>query len=123
MLALMILSISISHYTDGDVWIYFLFSVFALIHFVSAVCIVSDLIRKDHIIIEGELVTKQKLYNGWKFRVRTASGEKLRKFRTNNHFDETLKKFEIDEPIAVTYFRLTRAVFAIQCPEIDEVNK
>ncbi|MBD3918633.1 hypothetical protein H8B09_07720 [Paenibacillus sp. PR3] len=65
---------------------------------------------------------KQKLYNGWKIRVRTDSGEKLRKFRTNNQFDETFRKFEIDEPITVTYFRLTRAVYAIQRPAIDLVG-
>jgi hypothetical protein len=98
--------------------LFVVFIITILVHLVISFCIIWDLDRRDHITIEGKLIEKQQLYNGWKFRVRGAGEERLRTFRMNTQFDETFMKLEIDDPITVTYFRLTRAVFAIHRPSV-----
>ncbi|GMK38031.1 hypothetical protein PCCS19_10850 [Paenibacillus sp. CCS19] len=84
---------------------------------VVIVCILSDLIREDHITIEGTLVEKLKITNGWKFRIRPVGEEHLRTFRMNEQFDDTFTKIELEETITVTYFRLTRGVYAVRKPD------
>ncbi|PWW05719.1 hypothetical protein DFQ01_104281 [Paenibacillus cellulosilyticus] len=122
LLVLMLLQIFWIPSAHKPMWLEIVQYGMTIVFLVIVACILSDLIRKDHIIIDARLIEKRQFNNGWKIRVRAAGEEKLRKFRTNRLFDEILKTAELDKPITVTYFRLTKAVFAIRRPDVDSIK-
>lgn len=117
MLAMSILLFVVNSMADRPMWITFPLFLTIPVLLVLIVCILYDLISGHRITIEGRLIEKQELYNGWKFRIRPTGEESLRTFRMNKQFDETFAKMAVDESIKITYYRLTRAVFALNKPD------
>jgi hypothetical protein len=119
MLAMATMLFIASTKSDQPKWISFPIFLIIPAFLVIIVCILSDLLREDRITVEGRLVEKLKIHNGWRFRVRPVGEEYLRTFRMNEQFDPIFTTIELDEPISVTYFRLTRGVYALRRPDND----
>ncbi|GFN30488.1 hypothetical protein [Paenibacillus xylaniclasticus] len=84
-----------------------------LVIFVLAIIVCIDLFGNNRITIEGVLIERKDLFNGYRLRVRPEGSELLRTFRMNLKFTDSVSTLQLDERIAIRYYRLTGVVISV----------